>query len=225
MEVYWGIFDKDLSFNRGFESLIKDISSAQNQHPENNYIACPAIRDKHKNTFFSRIPCDVNFFYQDNDYHTNIPEKIAVRQGLYENSHSFDLLFNTIFYSETPQMMEVSPAFLHNTSYSKYGHVPSGSFDIGQWFRPSIPNFQLWSGENSFYAKKDEPHMYFNFPNKNKVKLREFYVTDKLFDIALENVMYKQKNPKQNLQSLYKMFNKSLEKKTIMQEINKNLIE
>jgi hypothetical protein len=224
MEVYWGIFDKDLSLNMGLESLLKDISFSQNKYTENNYLSCPAIREKHKNTFFTRIPCDIDFFYKDNEYHTNIPERIALRQGLYENSHSFDLFFNRIFYSEVPQIMEVSPAFLHNTTYSKYGHAPSGSFDIGQWFRPSIPNFQLWSNENSFYAKQNEPHMYFNFPNSNKIVLRQFYVTDKLFEIAQENVMYKHIKPKQNLNSLYKIFNKSLNKKTIAKEIKNNLI-
>jgi hypothetical protein len=224
MEIYWGIFDKDTSLDMSFEPLLKDISFSQKTHTKSNYISCPAIREKHKNTFFTRMPCDVNFFYKENNYYTNIPEKISLRQGLYENSHSFNLAFNRIFYSPLPQIMEVSPAFLHNTTYSKYGHAPSGAFDIGQWFRPSGPNFQLWSGINEFKAFKGEPHLYFNFPNKNKITLKQFHVTDKLFEISKENVMYKETNPKQNLDFLYKMFQKSSNKKIIMQEIKNNLI-
>jgi hypothetical protein len=146
-----------------------------------------------------------------------------LRDGLYHNSHAFNLNLLRIFYSEEPQILETSPAYLHKTSYSLMGHQASGAFDIGRWIRPSAPNFQLWSGVTEFYASEGEPHMYFNFPNKNKIHLKQFYVSDKVKEISDANVSFKTYLPKQNLNSLYSRFLKSNQKNIIIEEIKKNL--
>ena len=120
--------------------------------------------------------------------------------------------------------MEVSPAFLHKTSYAKYGHAPSGAFDIGQWFRPSSPTFQLWDGIERFEAKTGEPHLYFNFPNEHKIELKQFAMTEKLHHIMTANVMLKAYLPKQPLSFLYENFTKSGRNKEVIQEIETNLL-
>ena len=120
--------------------------------------------------------------------------------------------------------METSPAFLHQTSYTQYGHAPSGAFDIGKWFRPSAPTFQLWSAVNNFKASKGEAHLYFNFPSENNIQFKEFEMTDLLYKISSASVSHKQSIPKQNLQSLYARFGQSGFSKKIMTEIEANLL-
>jgi len=223
--VYWGVFDNYAQtslFDLEPKSLIKDFSESQKNLKDNNYVACPAFREKHRNTFMSYIPYDLAFGYKDGVYHRN-RDQITLRDGLYDNSHAFDLNLLRIFYSEDPQILEVSPAYLHKTSYYSMGHPASGAFDIGKWFRPSAPNFQLWSGVTEFSALEGEPHMYFNFPNKNTVQLKQFYVSDKLREISDGNVSFKLYLPKQNFNSLYSRFLKSNQKKIIIEEIKKNL--
>jgi hypothetical protein len=224
--VYWGVFSdyaKNSLFDLEPKSLIKDLAESQKNFKDYNYVACPAIRDKHKNTFVTYFPYDLKVEFTDTQCLTNRPNEIVLRDGLYKDSYSFNFEIERIFYCEESQLMETSPAFLHNTSYSNSGHAPSGSFDIGKWFRQSSPNFQLWPGVTSFKAMANEPHMYFNFPDKNNIILKKFYVSDKLKEFAFANISMKNYIPKQNLNSLYSRFIKSNQKSIILNEINKNL--
>jgi hypothetical protein len=223
--VYWAIlqdYAKNSLFDLEPKSLIKDFSESQKNFKDQNYVACPAFREKHKNTFVSYIPYNLSFNYQDGTYYKN-KDEFTVRPGLYDNSHAFDLNLFRIFYSEEPQILETSPAFLHKTSYSLMGHQASGAFDIGKWFRPSSPTFQLWPGVTEFSAMEGEPHMYFNFPNSKKVYLKQFYASDKIRELSNANTSLKDYIPKQNLNSLYSRFLKSNQKKIIIQEIKNNL--
>jgi hypothetical protein len=223
--VYWGIFDdyaKTSLLDLEPKSLIKDFSESQKNFKDSNYVACPAFREKYKNTFVSNIPYNLLFGYNNGEYYRNRDE-ITIRTGLYDNSHAFDLNLLRIFYSEEPQTLETSPAFLHQTSYCSMGHQASGSFDIGKWLRPSAPTFQLWPGIEEFSAKEGEPHMYFNFPSKQKIYLKQFYVSDKIKELSESNTSFKLYLPKQNLNSLYSRFLKSNQKNIIIQEIKKNL--
>lgn len=223
--VYWSIlydYAKNSLFDLEPKSLIKDFSESQKNVKDNNYVACPSFREKHRNTFVSYIPYDILFGYDNGQYYRNRDE-LVFRTGLYDNSHAFDLDLTRLFYSEEPQILETSPAFLHKTSYSAMGHMPSGAFDIGKWLRPSSPTFQMWSGVTEFSAKEGEPHMYFNFPNDKKIQLKQFYASDKIREMSEANVSFKSYIPKQNLNSLYSRFLKSNQKKIIIEEIKKNL--
>jgi hypothetical protein len=121
-------------------------------------------------------------------------------------------------------MMETSPAFLHNTPYTKYGHAPSGAFDIGRWFRPSAPTYQLWSGVTEFKASKGDAHLYFNFPSDNKIELKEFKMTDILYSIVQNNLTLKFNVPKQPLAYNYNTFENNGAKQIVIDEIEANLL-
>lgn len=221
--IYWSKITELSNIDLEPKQMLPFLYKTQVNGKGNNFISCPAITTKHRNTFMTTIPYDINVkFLNDEMFATDT--KINQRVGLYENSYSFSWDIQRIFFSEDPQIMEVTPTFLHRTSYSQQGHAPSGAFDIGKWFRPSSPTFQLWSNEDTFQAKRGEPHLYFNFPNKEKVVLREFRMSEKLYEIMYICLNHKNEKPKQQLESIYDMFNKNgLHKKTI-KEIKNNLI-
>jgi hypothetical protein len=221
--IYWAAFNQDSTPDLELKSLVRHIASTQNNYIQENHVACPAIRSKHTNTFYSTFPYDLEVSFAGGLF-TNKPNSIEQRTGLYENSYAFNWHYNRIFFSPVPQTMETSPAFLHQTSYAPYGHAPSGAFDIGKWFRPSAPAFQLWSGVNEFKALKGEAHLYFNFPSAHNIQFKEFKMTDLLYKISSASVGHKQLIPKQNLQSLYARFNRGGFSKGIMAEIEANLL-
>lgn len=221
--IYWAAFNQESTPNLELKSLVRHIASTQNNHIQENHIACPAIRGKHSNTFYSTFPYDLEVSFVEGLF-TNKPNSIEQRTGLYENSYAFNWHYNRIFFSPVSQTMETSPAFLHQTSYTQYGHAPSGGFDIGRWFRPSAPAFQLWSGVEEFKAKKGEAHLYFNFPNQEKIEFKQFTMTDNLYQISAHSVMHKEYLPKQNLNSLYARFTQSGFERKIMFEIEANLL-
>jgi hypothetical protein len=221
--VYWANLSTESSEIMKPTPLLADISKAQSENKGVNYISCPAIRNRHKNTFVTKIPYDFSIKFFDNRYEAS-STNLSERKGLYSDSYAFNWNLNRIFFSSEPQMLEVSPAFLHKTSYSQFGHAPSGTFDIGQWFRDSSPTFQLWSGENSFSAKKDEAHLYFNFPNETKIILKEFSMTETLYEISNSCITYKNYKPGQTMDTMYKDFVKNGLKEKTLNEIKKNLL-
>lgn len=200
--------------------LLKELTVNQSESG-GDYISCPAIRGKHMNTFFSVVPFDIDADFSSGILKSN-NNKITQRKSAYKDSYAFDLRVDRIFFCETSQIMETSPAFLHNTSYSTFGHAPSGSFDIGQWFRPSSPNFQLWDGVNKFTAKSGEPHLYFNFPSDYKIELKQFNMTQRLKSIMMYNLTYKKHVKNQPLEKLYSNFKD--QKDTVVEEIKNNVI-
>ncbi len=222
--IYWAAFNQDPTPDYlKLRSLVRDIATTQNNYVGSNHVACPAIRSKHTNTFYGVFPYDLEVSFTGQMI-TNRPDEVDQRDGLYQNSFAFNWRYNRIFFSPVPQMMETSPAFLHQTSYTQYGHPPSGGFDIGRWFRPSAPSFQLWSGVTRFKALEGEPHLYFNFPNKDIIQLRQFKMTDSLYDISFASVAHKEIISKENLQSLYNRFTRSGLNKKVMREIEANLL-
>ena len=220
--VYWANLSKLPSASLSVKPLRPDIAKRQSSYRGENHVACPVIRSKHSNTFFSTIPYDISVKIDNNKFISSNPA-ITQRQGLYENSYAFNWSIERIFFSHTKQIMEVSPAFLHKTSYSQYGHAPSGSFDISSWFRPSSPTFQLWEGEREFSAREGEAHLYFNFPNENKVVLKEFYMTDKLYEIMMWCLSYKTIKPNTPLKELYQDFSSNNLNDLIIKEIKESL--
>jgi hypothetical protein len=204
--------------------LLPYIAKSQEGHKHGNHISCPAIRNRHTNTFFTSIPYKLQVDFKEGKF-LSTDRMVSPRPGLYESSFAFDWPIGRIFFSDISQILEVSPAYLHETSYSQFGHAPSGSFDIGSWFRPSWPTFQLWPGKKNFSAQKGEAHLYFNFPSKNKIILKEFTMSPKLYEIMYECVNYKQIKPNQNLPNIYQMFKEKGLNNIISKEIKNNLGE
>jgi hypothetical protein len=220
--VYWANLCPELEIDLEPKPLLVDIAKSQSQYKGQNWLSCPAIKDKNYNTFLTHIPHNLEVKFEKNSLYTN-DQRVTPRQGLYEKSYAFDWDIKRIFFSESPQIMEVTPSYLHKTSYSRYGHAPSGAFDISRWFRPSSPMFQLWPEEDAFLAKGGEAHLYFNFPNNKKIVLKEFYFTEKLEEIMYLNLNHKNIMPKQTLHSVYKMFEDSKRKEIVLSEILRNL--
>jgi hypothetical protein len=220
--IYWANVSDISDDSVKLTPLLADLASSQLEHKGINFVACPAITTKHRNTFMSRVPYDLSVRFVNDKLITD-DSRIIQRTGLYNNSYAFDWNIQRIFFSPTPQLMEVSPAFLHKTSYSDQGHAPSGAFDIGQWFRPSSPTFQLWSNQSEFQGIKDEPHLYYNFPSDNKIILQQFNMTDKLNEIAHSCISYKLINPRKKLPFIYNVFSSLGLQGEIMKEISQNL--
>ena len=221
--VYWANLCPELNVDFEPKPILTDIAKSQSQFKGDNWLTCPAIKNKNYNTFLTYIPHDLHVKFENDVVYTN-DKRVTPQLGLYEKSYAFNWQIKRIFFSPNPQIMEVTPAYLHKTSHSAYGHAPSGSYDIGRWFRPSFPTFQLWPEENIFLAKKNEAHLYFNFPNNKRVVLKEFYFTDILEEIMYDNLNYKNLKPKQSLESVYNMFENTKRKKIILSEILKNLV-
>ena len=228
--IYWASqvppskFAERALFNVEPTRLINDIASIYNK--ESRVFACPAFTDRYKNTFVLKFPFDVNIStFGNTDFLTKSPFVSKRHNPMYINGTTFDYSFDHIFYSFEDQLLESTPPYFHQTTYSQLGHVSSGAFDINRWFRPISPNISLYPNVPIFKASANEPLLYLNFPNQKTVTLKRFMLSDLLMDSATECIRHKAYFPKQSLDSLYKRFTKGNLSKVIQKEILANLLD
>lgn len=228
--VYWSPFTipqnvpERILWNQEPQPFLADLRERQKDSLLDSHFMCPSVKQKHKNTFIADFTYDVDVYSYKNEIVTKTPY-VNQRVGVYPDSFAFDITgFDRVFFSEESLLMQTSPAYYHQTSYSHLGHVPSGQFDISQWFRPSAPTVQCFSHVGKFEAKEGEPLMYFNFVTNDKVELKPFLLTQTLYDISQACISLKFKNRKLPLNEMYARFTRSNLKNTIMREIKKNLL-
>lgn len=227
--VYWGLFVEPNKFaERALlteepKRLIADLKDIYNQ--ESFAFRCPSIKDKHLNTFVYKLPFDVTVstmggtgFYTQHD---NVLQRIS----MYKEASSFEIRYQLIFYSFDDLIFETSPAYFHQTSYSSLGHLPSGSFNIGKWFRPFAPNVSMFPNVDVFRAVRGEPLCYFNFITDKKIVLKQFYMNEFLMNTASNFVEHKNFKPFEPLQDLYNKASKAKIHKVIKKEILNNLLD
>ena len=54
--IYWANLSEFPSESMTPKPLLKDLADSQSEHKGGNWVACPAISTKHKNTFFTTFP-------------------------------------------------------------------------------------------------------------------------------------------------------------------------
>jgi hypothetical protein len=229
--VYWanfGLLDRLQRTNLFVEPPVRIM---QTFHKEINYDSasvsyksCTAAKNLFQNTFVIKSPFDVNAKIIDNVvYEKN--QLVSLRKPTYENIHSIEYDFSWIFFSEESVEIVQTPPYMHNTSISKYGIVPSGSFDISKWLRPINATLHLHKDVDEFKINKDEPLFYLDFKTKKKVVLKQFDLTLDLHNLANASGELKQFFPFEPLETLYNRFTRSNRHKKVMQEIRKNLLD
>lgn len=229
IEVYWAIVAKTDEFAEKAllveepVNLINDLSSIYNK--ESKVFSCPSVKNKHKNTFVYKLPFDIDASSLGGETLFSSSNNISQRKPMYENSISFDIDSQIVFFCFEELEMQTTPPYFHQTSYSQLGHSPSGQFNIGNWFRPSSPNISTYPGITFFKASAGEPIIYYHFITDKKVVLKQFLLSERLMNIMNASVNLKIKIPNQSLEALYNRFKKSKLKNIIKQEITDNLLD
>jgi hypothetical protein len=227
--VYWALFVEPNKFaERALlteppKQVMSDLKHIYN--PNSGVFRCPSVKEKHLNTFVYKLPFEVTVSTMGGTGFYSQYDNVTPRPPMYKEGFSFDINYQLIFYSFEDLMLQTSPPYFHQTSYSSLGHIPSGQFNIGKWFRPSAPNVSVFPKIDVFKAIKDDPLIYYNFVTDKRVVLKQFFLTDLLLNIALDSVDHKQFIPNQPLQDLYNRVTKGKVNKVIQKEILDNLLD
>ena len=227
-----GIIGKDLLLIPP-ENLYKEIKQkCAGNYTYENYMKCPAAVNELKNTYILKA---------DNDYNVLIDrtknfltfKNYNIQESLESNivingrdcSDSFGITNSILLFSETSLEVSSLPPYLHKNSW---GHldvqVPAGIFDINKWFRPINPAFINFENKAEFFIKRGDPLLYLRFHTNEKVKLQEFRMTEKIYDIQQHCVHMKKFLPGKSLNFVYDLFLKRKYNKLLMKEIKNNLI-
>lgn len=243
IDIYWSPFAVP---NKVYQQTLLDIkpisllNSIQKRRAKNpiipnglrkaqggNYQSCSALHTLARNTFVVTAPFDVTLYLNSNGViseGTTHPYWFEERISSIENSFSVDFDMPFIFFSEKNVDVKITPAYMHNLSYSNTGFVVPGQFDISNWFRPFPIIFQLWEGKQVLNFYKGEPLAYVTFDTDKEINLKQFNLTSDIYNQAVACGEHKLLSPFQTMDQLYNKFNKTGLKKIVLNSIKNNLV-
>lgn len=232
--VYWanfGSLDRIQRTNLIVEPPARIMSTfhkeSGNVTNSSSYKACSGAKNLFQNTFVLKSPFDVDATFVGEYPNIMVREPnqlINLRNPTYKNAHSIDYDFQWIFFCEESLELVQTPPFAHKVKATDYGILASGSYDIGKWFRTINATYNLYEGVDTFKIHKDEPIFYIDFRTKKRVILKQFDLSQKLFQLAYAAAEIKNFFPFENLEILYNRFLRSNRHKMIMREIKHNLV-
>jgi hypothetical protein len=245
INVYWSWYNEDENNDWSFlhkttENLFSMLSE-QRVKPEidnfflnsnTNFLSCPAINSKFRNTYVFSNSLETRYSY---DFEDNKKEAFAVGDGglnfaikhvpSIKAGPLFEISSAVILFADKPLNATFTAPFFHKPGYTNYGSPIPGEFDIGKWFRPYIFEIQMWNKKGEFVLK-EEPMFYVSFPSEEKIKMHRFNFSKTLFgyskaSVGTTNLFGK----KQTLLSRYDRFKSVGMREKILTEINKNLVD
>jgi hypothetical protein len=129
-----------------------------------------------------------------------------------------------VVFCDQPLNLSIIHPFLHHNSWTDAGHAISGTFDVGNWFRPiqaalfvrpNMPkiNLNIKQGDILFYLKAD---------TDENIKLSHFSETRRLRELMLSCLQLKHTRRKLfTLQEAYARFKQHNFRKQILAEIKR----
>lgn len=233
--VYWSPWYPDTSYSSLHllyekpELLLDEIKDRKNKdNRTDNWVQCHAMLNHVKNTFVLRFPFEVNFAIHKEFGAVPIDKTspldfVAIKGPSLNNSYTFSILNNWIFWSDSPLQITSTPAYLHKPAFDGY-YVP-GSFNINSWFRPLEAAIQLHELVEVVNIEKNEPFAYVKFHTEEQVVLKRFNFTAELSALSNACIQYKRYDKNRGLSFLYERFKKHGLDKAISKSIHENIME
>lgn len=176
------------------------------------YRSCPSATSHLKNTYVLSCPYTDTVNFSGDTFNPSFTATNHIwvnRNSSFVDSYAIDCDFQWIFFADQPLTMRVTPPYLHKTSVDSTGYLTSGRFDIHRWFRPVSSTFHLFPGETSLTMTEEEPLGYVEFDTEETVVLKQFELTQDIFEIANGSIKLKFDKPNLSLENLYTRFARS----------------
>lgn len=222
--VYWALDStpdwRQSTMNMLWQSPVP-LAKTLDKRDTGNYYSCSAFKDFLKNTFVLIAPQDVKAGFNEFGSTDN---RFFVRASNFINRKSIEFDYGWFFFADDSVKIRVTPAYMHQTEFSKYGHIASGSFDISRWFRPIKLTLELWSGVDSVSIKSGEPIAYLEFESPNEIIFQQFHITEEILNESDACVNFKNFMPGISLNTMYDRFTRSNRNKRILDLISKTLV-
>jgi len=210
-----------------FDDLKKDVVPGLKT---DNFLLCPSVSTKFKNTFVFRNTLSSEFEFDENDNinvlnkEDNYVKMTSLRKSTIKNTSMLNYNMQWIMFAEEPVIADFTPPYFHEPKYMKYGSIVPGEMDIGSWFRPYNAEIMTWTNKGKIKILENEPLMYVKFNTNKKINLIKFNMNDKLnsYSQACVNstIAYGSNIP---LVERYERFRKSKLNNLILNEIRKTL--
>lgn len=229
MDIYWSTTFQSMGGEMSFlppTSLWDDLTSKYDDGKADLYFRCPAAINELRRTFVVRSGLPINITYNDNVLEVNGHEDHIARELVVPLSDD-GILFNfgpgLLLFSDQRVNITQTPCY-HHKSPLDHVYSPSGTYDIGSWFRPLVTPV-VNSNHKSMNIRRGDPIYYFRVNTDEKIKLKQFELSPKLTQYAMDSISYKLIQNNKTLNALYEAFNVSKRRNLVLSEIKKNLID
>lgn len=234
--VYWAPYGEEqnygslqLLYNEPDALIPLVIKNRNRDNQHNNFSNCHAFLNSAKNTFVLRSPYSVDVEINNefgvvslNPKTAHNTQFVVPKDPSLNNSKTFALYANWIFWSDKPLVISSSPAYYHKPVVD--GFYVGGAFDINAWFRPLEAAIQLNENVNTVQIERNQPIAYIQFQNPSPIQFQRFYLNNELRQLSRACLNYKRHEKTPSLTNLYSLFKSNGLDKAISREIQKNLI-
>lgn len=236
--VYWSpYYSKDTS-NENWNilysepvQLYKELNDRRETSTpaKSNILSCPASSTRFKNTYIFKNTLTTHYLFKNGEslsQNKNYINMSIVRPPSIKNNLMVALRMNWVFFTDEDSLtMHLNPPYFNKYSYSDYGVLCSGGFDIGKWFRPIALEFNLWDNVKEFKVLDEEPLFYVEFITDRPVILKRFYMSDEVRSfVTASTISVKTMGEWLPLKKRYEQFKRTKSKEIILKEIKSNLI-
>ena len=245
-EVFWSpapFISQEESWNLLYPEpyLLKHKLQISRTDFKGSFFICPSTRNHLKNLFVlnsaitDEIDLPIEYLKQTNMHESTeiVPSKkkqiVALKRQRPSSLKGYsNLLYNLswLFFCAEPLTVTLTAPYLPAASPSTGAILASGTFDIGEWFRPINLDYHVPLENNYFSVMQGQELAYVNFHSNKQIKLKRFVLNETLYNLSLEmsesSLRY---NPFQTLTQRYEMAKKSKIKEIILKEIKNNVVE
>jgi hypothetical protein len=238
LKVYWApVFDRDTEdytflFNKP-ETVFNNLLKLKNKdNMDETIFACPAFANMYKRmlTFSNTVDSEYEYDFSNGKKHISKNGDVAIpivstRPFVYNYGPNFIMPLTTIFFAEEPLKARLTPPYLHNSEFLKYGTIMSGEYDIGQWFRPFSFELQVWKDKGIIRFNENDALMYIEFFTDRPIELIRFNMSKELVELMKSVTTSRMVFGRSTLAKKYERFKNIGMREKVLTEINKNLID
>jgi hypothetical protein len=194
-----------------------------------NYRGCKSSLELFKNTYVLFTPQTSTITFTGDttspELHSDTINSWYKRGSSFLNTYAADYDFGWVFFADQPLKARFTNPFMHNTESNKHGYFTSGAFDIGRWFRPINLVYHLWENNNTLKVVAGEPAVYVEFDTDKPVVLKQFDLTEEIFQISTQAIGFLRWVRNESLSQRYARFTGSKRDKKLLKLIRENLLE
>jgi len=193
------------------------------------YTRCPVFRDHLTNLFSYNAPFDYNLKLKSGRIESDFYDQQLFQEYVFIRSMEeklFSLMDPCLVIPDCDSLeMSQTPAYLDQNGFVDNTIVIPGSFDIAKWPRKVECPFYLKN--DSFDIKEGDALLYIKFHTKEKIKIKNFIMTDKMHKfVELFDLSKQRKTGVNPINFFYDLLNsKNGLKKKMLEEAKANVID
>ena len=236
MNVYWTLDHTKAKGSlrvKEIEPVLKNINKNISKLGfRNGYTMCPAFRDYFNNVYgwksiytYSIKEDTKATGYKSDLYNQEFFNRHITIRSFEEKLISFYPYVS--FVTDSPSLeLSIEHPYFEDNKFTSTCYVIPGILDIGKYYRHLDFAFHIKKDHKTFAVDEGEVLFYLRFHTKEKIKFKQYYMTDRLreYQNMITDIKQYSKSVSRPISFFYELYKKRNLKNKILKEIRENLV-